>query len=91
MTVSPLFFVRRLKCDYVCFRGLLTKIMVTPVFNEDWVVCAINFMGNVYLCEYTEEKKDYEDQEKFLYWGRKFETYVLSGKYIYYVYCIFYN
>lgn len=59
----------------------MTKLMISPYLMEDWVICAIKYMGTIYLCAFDEDKKDYPNQEKFFYWGHKFETYVLASKY----------
>lgn len=66
-----------LRYDFVCFRGLLTKVMITPFTREDWRVCAMRFQRTVYLWSF-EEERDFPNKEKFVFWGYNFENYVFS-------------
>lgn len=73
--------------DFVCWRGLLTKILCTPYENrEDWKIAAARYKGCIYLCEYdTQQKienKRHEGvlQKEMSYWGFKFEQYVTTSK-----------
>lgn len=78
----------RLAADFVCFRGLLTQICITPYFTRDsWSVLAIKYRGTVYLCNYVspEKMKEYEARDteyanKCRYYGKNFERFVLTGK-----------
>ncbi|PIC50976.1 hypothetical protein B9Z55_001668 [Caenorhabditis nigoni] len=71
------------EADFVCWRGLLTKISAT-IYNKDdgWRVKAIRRKGVIFLMEEkTEQAKKRElnqtDMEKRMsYWGHKFEQYV---------------
>ncbi|KAJ8678814.1 hypothetical protein QAD02_014601 [Eretmocerus hayati] len=76
---------RWLRPDFVCFRGLLTRICSTPYNDqEDWIICAAKFQGTIYLCAFdTEEQKHKfanmsEKNLKFMSWGFKFEQFLLS-------------
>lgn len=69
-----------LRYDFVCFRGLLTKIMVTPFLQEDWTICATRLRGTVYMCAFDEEEERYSpNKDKFIYWGYKFENYMFAS------------
>jgi len=72
--------------EFVCWRGLLTKLLCTPYENwEGWKIAVCCFQRTLYMCEFdTEEKQqnnrfDDERQQKMSYWGFKFETYITSG------------
>uniref|UniRef100_A0A834R8D6 Decapping nuclease n=2 Tax=Sarcoptes scabiei TaxID=52283 RepID=A0A834R8D6_SARSC len=40
-------------CDFICYRGLLTQLIVTPFLEKDkWYIGASKFKGNIYLCQY---------------------------------------
>lgn len=53
--------------------------------KEGWILCAAKWQGTIYLTVYdTEEKKIQKANRtplhiRSLYWGHKFEQYVLSG------------
>ena len=71
--------------DFVCFRGLLRMLMSTPYEErEAWIVLATRFKGTIYLCaEETQQKKSEklrrtERDMKFIRYGFKFESYILS-------------
>ncbi|KAK2714579.1 decapping and exoribonuclease protein-like [Artemia franciscana] len=72
--------------NFVCFRGLLTTLMVTPYENrEGWKISAVKYKDTIYLWqEDTEEKKKrlqnltLKDKE-MCYYGRKFEQYTSTG------------
>uniref|UniRef100_A0A6M2DXJ8 Decapping nuclease n=1 Tax=Xenopsylla cheopis TaxID=163159 RepID=A0A6M2DXJ8_XENCH len=71
--------------DIVCFRGLLTTLMCTPFESrDDWNILAHNWNDTVYLCAWeSEERKEQKERDlkfhkKFMYWGYKFEQYLLS-------------
>ncbi|XP_050393444.2 decapping and exoribonuclease protein isoform X1 [Patella vulgata] len=76
-----------LSTDFVCWRGLLTKLLCSPYENRDgWMIAVILYRGTYFLCDFeTEEKKKQlakvtERQEEMCYWGWKFEQYVTSDK-----------
>ena len=76
-TISSLF------TDFICWRGLLTRLLCTPYENRDgWKIGVTLFNKTMYLCEFeTEQKKQMlanqsEKQEEMTYWGYKFEQYV---------------
>ncbi|EFP11480.1 CRE-DOM-3 protein [Caenorhabditis remanei] len=71
------------EADFVCWRGLLTRISATIYSRDDgWRVRAIRRKGVVFLMEEkTEQARQRElnqtDMEKRMsYWGHKFEQYV---------------
>ncbi|CAH4030758.1 unnamed protein product [Pieris brassicae] len=69
-----------------CYRGLMTCITNTPYETEPWIIVALLFKGNIYLCArdtYIKKlkKKHMSDKDKlFTSWGFKFEQYILSDK-----------
>ncbi|KAK7093405.1 decapping and exoribonuclease protein-like [Littorina saxatilis] len=76
-----------LHTDFVCWRGLLTRLMCTPYENkDDWKIAVTKFRGTYFLCEFeTERKKQREEQmtqqqDEMSYWGWKFEQYVTADK-----------
>ncbi|CAD5110749.1 DgyrCDS119 [Dimorphilus gyrociliatus] len=73
--------------DFVCWRGLLTKILGTPYLDRQqnsWKLAVIKYRNSYYMCEYdTEERKREaenmtEKHKAMSYWGWKFENCVLS-------------
>ncbi|XP_050072815.1 decapping nuclease DXO homolog [Anopheles maculipalpis] len=78
---------RRLKHDFVCFRGLLRLICCTPYdWKTPWIVQAIRYRGTIYLCEkptpdkLASERNETEQQKRFCYYGFKFEQYILTAQ-----------
>ncbi|XP_014204303.1 decapping and exoribonuclease protein-like [Copidosoma floridanum] len=76
---------RLLKPDFVCFRGLLTKICTTPCESRDgWIICAAKFHGTIYLCAFDNDEQKLKNAHltdrdlKFMSWGFKFEQYLLT-------------
>lgn len=75
-----------LAADFVCYRGLLTQVFVTPYFTRDpWCVLATKYKGTVYLCNYVspERMREYEARDteysiKCSYYGKNFERFVLT-------------
>lgn len=74
-----------LKTDFVCWRGLLTTLLVTPYDNQkEWLFSVIKYKGTLYLCEIETEKNKLEREnmdeksKSFTYWGHKFESYITS-------------
>lgn len=72
--------------DFVCFRGLLSRLMLTPYeLGEPWIVLATKYKNTIYLCaEETQKKKSEKGRRterdiKFLRYGFKFESFVLSN------------
>ncbi|KAF9581824.1 Dom-3 Z [Lunasporangiospora selenospora] len=69
------------KADFICYRGILTKIMCTPYeFKADWELRATRFNGTIYIEENFKEEKvskshgDTERSKLMSYWGYRFET-----------------
>lgn len=80
-----------MSADFVCLRGLLTKIMKTPYDEkEGWIICAVKFRGTIYLCAFDTDADKYEKSNRtikdltFMSWGFKFEQYIVSGGIILY-------
>ncbi|XP_015111819.1 decapping and exoribonuclease protein [Diachasma alloeum] len=76
---------RWLQPNFICYRGLLTKIMKTPYDNRDgWIICASKWRGSIYLCAFdTEADKEAKAietprQKQMASWGFKFEQYILA-------------
>lgn len=72
--------------DFVCWRGLLTKLLCTPYEKlEGWKIAVCRFRGTLYMCEFDTEEKLQDDrfddkrQQEMCYWGFKFETYITAG------------
>ena len=77
----------RLGIDFVCWRGLLTRLLCTVYESrDDWIIAVSLYRGTYYMCEYETEKR-HEDrlhpdaqQARMAYWGHKFEQYCVTGK-----------
>ncbi|XP_076306012.1 decapping and exoribonuclease protein-like isoform X2 [Tachypleus tridentatus] len=76
-----------LNTDFICYRGLLTTILVTVYEQqEDWQICATRFQNTIYLCAFNTEKNkkrqmDLTEKDKLMTsWGYKFEQYMTSEK-----------
>ena len=72
--------------DFICWRGLLTKLLCTPYENQEgWKIAVCRFRGTLYMCEFDTDEKLQENrlddkcQQKMCYWGFKFETYITAG------------
>lgn len=83
---STLDFFKGLSTDFVCWRGLLTRLMCLPYENkEDLMLGVIKFRGTYFLCEFETEAKKRQKiettprQEAMCAWGFKFEQYVTAG------------
>ncbi|XP_067673650.1 decapping and exoribonuclease protein-like isoform X2 [Haliotis asinina] len=83
--IHPQKCVTSLNTDFVCWRGLLTKLLCTPYENRDgWIIAITLFRGTYYLCEFETEEKRHERettterQDQMCYWGWKFEQYLTS-------------
>ncbi|KAG0202609.1 hypothetical protein BGX28_004925 [Mortierella sp. GBA30] len=69
------------QADFVCYRGILTKIMCTPYTrNEPWELGATLYKGSIYIEEHVsaENRKNAtgtnERHKLMSYWGYRFET-----------------
>ncbi|KAK3082516.1 hypothetical protein FSP39_001210 [Pinctada imbricata] len=78
---------RNLHTDFVCWRGLLTKLLCTPYENRDgWMIAVTLHKGTYYMNENETEKKKSdkaamtERQDQMAYWGWKFEQYVSTSE-----------
>lgn len=74
---------RKLGVDFVCRRGLLTKVMLSPYEDkEGWFIAVVNYNGTYYINEIlTEERKRREAEVKndeMSCWGWKFEQYLTA-------------
>ncbi|XP_064609120.1 decapping and exoribonuclease protein-like [Liolophura sinensis] len=77
--------LKSLNTDFICWRGLLTKLLCTPFERRDgWLIAIILYRGTYYMCEYdTEERKHQKQritqrQDEMCYWGWKFEQYLVA-------------
>lgn len=78
----------RLQADFVAMNGTFKKILNVPHGSYDgFIISASKFQGNIYLCVFDTKEKILKergmldnDDYKFLYWGFKFEQFVVSGK-----------
>ena len=76
---SPL---KPLAPEFVCFRGLLTKVMITPYENrESWKIVASKLHDTIYLWKIEEvvSKGHNPRLDEMTLWGFKFEQYLCSG------------
>ncbi|KAG0359767.1 hypothetical protein BGZ54_009845 [Gamsiella multidivaricata] len=69
------------QADFICYRGVLTKIMCTPYArNEPWELGATLYRGSIYIEEHVSQEKrenaaGSNDRHKLMsYWGYRFET-----------------
>ncbi|KAF9346061.1 hypothetical protein BGX26_002451 [Mortierella sp. AD094] len=69
------------RADFICYRGILTKIMCSPYTrNEPWELGATLYKGTIYIEEHvTPEKRNAalgtsERHKLMSYWGYRFET-----------------
>ncbi|XP_076246172.1 decapping and exoribonuclease protein-like isoform X2 [Calliopsis andreniformis] len=76
---------RCLEPEFICNRGSLTNLFITPYNCEDgWMICASKFKGTIYLCSFDTDEKKREKLKRTEYhkrciaWGYKFEQYMLS-------------
>ena len=74
--------------DFVCWRGLLSKILRTPYEDRDgWIIAVTLYNDTYYMCEFDTEdrlnaKKNMPTLEKHMtYWVHKFKQYLTSGLY----------
>ena len=68
--------LKPLNTDFVTYRGVLTKLMVTPFVRDKWLIGATKFKGTIYLCPYYEEENFNENGNLFSYGGLRFENYL---------------
>ncbi|KAG9470367.1 hypothetical protein GDO78_018019 [Eleutherodactylus coqui] len=71
--------------DFVTWRGHLTKILCTPYeTQEGWILAVTLFKGTLYISEretavaYKKRKERTREQEKLMYSGYKFESYMCA-------------
>lgn len=76
-----------LHTDFVMWRGLLSKLLITPYENRDgWMISVILYHGTWYMCAFETEEQtqdklnETEKQKEMSYWGYKFEQYMVKGK-----------
>ncbi|XP_054165087.1 decapping and exoribonuclease protein-like [Oppia nitens] len=71
---------KQLHTDFVCYRGILAKIMTTPYEQQNrWVICATKYRGTIYLCQFHEEFPEPDDYyNKMSFGGFRFESYLTS-------------
>ncbi|XP_073404909.1 decapping and exoribonuclease protein isoform X4 [Dendrobates tinctorius] len=71
--------------DFVTWRGHLTKILCTPYESQEgWILAVTLFKGTLYISEretaaaYRKRKERTREQEKLMYSGYKFESYMCA-------------
>ncbi|KAI0242431.1 Decapping and exoribonuclease protein [Lamellibrachia satsuma] len=76
-----------LHTDFICWRGLLTKLLCTPYENRDgWQIAVTKYNDTLYLCEYEtaervqQKERETSRQQEMSYWGFKFEQYLTAKK-----------
>ena len=76
-----------LSTDFVCWRGLLTKLMCIPYENrDDLMLAVIKYRGTYFMCEFDTEQRirQKEDetprQKEMCAWGFKFEQYFTADE-----------
>lgn len=63
--------------DFVTWRGVLTKLMVSSFVKDKWLVGATMFKGTIYLCPYYDTEESVNDYGNlFSYGGHRFENYI---------------
>ena len=79
-------FLFSLNTDFVCWRGLMTRLLCTPYENRDsWKIAVTKFKNTLFMCEFeTEQKVQHQSrmsarEKEMTYWGYKFEQYLTSG------------
>jgi len=77
----------KLNTDFVCWRGLLTKLVCTPYENRTgWKLAVIRHQGTYFLCAFDTEvdvlarQQQNARQKEMCYWGWKFEQYVTADR-----------
>lgn len=81
---------KKLAADFVCYRGLLTQICITPYFPRDsWSITASRSGGSIYLCNYespekerTKRAQETDYSRKCSYYGKNFERFILTGEWM---------
>lgn len=76
-----------LHTDFVCWRGLLTKLLCTPYESRDgWQIAVTRYNDTFYLCEFEtnervqQKQRETVKQQEMSYWGFKFEQYLTAKK-----------
>ncbi|XP_024892802.1 decapping and exoribonuclease protein-like, partial [Temnothorax curvispinosus] len=50
---------RWLDIDFICSRGVITKLMCRPdVKSDEWIICASKYRGTIYLCEFRPDERE---------------------------------
>ena len=65
-----------LETDFITYRGVLTKILVTPFVRDKWLIGATKFKGTIYLCPYYEHVQLDKVGNEMSYGGLRFEHYL---------------
>ena len=80
---------RNLHTDFICWRGLLTKLLCTPYESRDgWILAVTLYNGSYYICDIETEKRRQQKEtmtdkgRQMTYWGWKFEQYVTRCKFM---------
>ncbi|XP_074599108.1 decapping and exoribonuclease protein-like [Brevipalpus obovatus] len=78
--------VHNLNTDFISYRGVLTRVMLTPYeMKQDWMLIAIKYSNAIYLhsiktdAKRLEEENVTEHMNKMSFSGHRFEEYVCRG------------
>lgn len=66
--------------DFVTYRGVLTKLLVTPFVNDRWTLGACKHKGTIYLCPFYETSPLEEQNNLFSFGGHRFENYITRSQ-----------
>lgn len=70
--------------DFVTYRGVLTKLLVTPFVRDNWLIGVTKFKGSYYLCPFYDqsESQDYKGtaNNMFSFGGYRFEHYITRDR-----------
>lgn len=71
----------KLKFDFVSYRGSISRILVTPYVNENWIIGASIYKDTIYFCKFDlKEENDYPDSNLLSYAGHNFENMITYSK-----------
>lgn len=78
--------VRTLNTDFVSYRGVLSRVMLTPYeMKQDWMLMAVKYCGTIYLhgMKTDAQKLELENRDEYMnkmsFSGHRFEEHVTKG------------
>lgn len=67
--------------DFITWRGIITKIIVTPFVRDKWLIGATKFKGTIYLCPFYDTEESVNDYANlFSFGGHRFENYITRSE-----------